>query len=137
MYGNLVALHILANHQMWLNGGFRLIEHMLTPPTHYFLESSGQVVYMESHPYSWRTLTPPPPTNFSGEEYLGKGNCPARKSRLSGPNRKLLHARLPACLISKKYHCPCILEGHLFTNPILNALRLQGPNLIYMFTSIE
>ena len=26
----------------------------------------------------------------------------------------------------KKKHCPCILEGHLTTNPILSALHLQG-----------
>ena len=27
----------------------------------------------------------------------------------------------------KKKHCPCLPDGHLFTNPILSALHFQGP----------
>ena len=46
----------------------------------------------------WRTLSPPPPTKFSGEEYSGRGSRPTRKSRFSVPNQKLS----PAHLISKK-----------------------------------
>ena len=38
------------------------------------------------------------------------------------PNRKLM----PAPPNFEKKHCPCILEGHLTTNPILSKLHLQG-----------
>jgi hypothetical protein len=98
MYGNLVALHILANHQMWLNGGFRLIEHMLTPPTHCFLESSGQVVYMETHPYSWRTLTPPPPPRtFRGRNiWAGAIAQPENQDYLDPTENFCMPARPPA-----------------------------------------
>ena len=35
---------------------------------------------------------------------------------------------IPACPPDfKKNPCPCILEGHLLTNPILSALHLQDP----------
>ena len=52
-----------------------------------------------------------------------QGSCPLRKSRFSGPDRKLSQ---PAQL--QKEHCPCILECHLLsTNPLLSALHHQVP----------
>ena len=43
------TLHILADQQNVV--GWRLaLKYMGTPMTHYFLESSGQVAYMETHP---------------------------------------------------------------------------------------
>ena len=66
---------------------------------------------------------PPPHKLFwGGEEYLGRGNRPAKEPRFFIPDRK----RLLAHPISKN-HCPSILEGHLSTNPKLSALYLQGP----------
>ena len=38
-----MALHILADCQI-------VISCMWTPPSHYFLESSAQAAYMETHP---------------------------------------------------------------------------------------
>ena len=56
----------------------------------------------------------PLPHELFGEVDLGRGS---RQER----NANFLDTRL------RKYHCPCILEGHLSTSPILSALRLQSP----------
>jgi hypothetical protein len=38
----------------------------------------------------------------------------------------------------QKNYCPCILEGHLSTNPILSAIHIQGlESKIYVFTFIK
>ena len=43
------TLHILANRQNVV--GWRLVlNYMQTPPTHYYLESSGQAAHMNTHP---------------------------------------------------------------------------------------
>ena len=42
-------LHILVGHPDGV--GWRLVLiYMRTPPTHYYLKSSGRVAYMETHP---------------------------------------------------------------------------------------
>ena len=60
-----------------------------------------------------------PPTNFSGEEYLSRGNRPLDFMDLT-------KNYCPSAWLWKN-HCPCIFEGHISTNPILSALHLQGP----------
>ena len=42
-------LHVLAGHQIVL-GWWLVLNYMQTPPTHYYLESSGRAAYMETHP---------------------------------------------------------------------------------------
>ena len=43
------ALHILVGHQNVV--GWQLVFiYMRTPPTHYYIESSGQVASLETHP---------------------------------------------------------------------------------------
>ena len=43
------ALHILAGRHNVV--GWQLVlNFMETPPTHYYLDSSGQATYMETHP---------------------------------------------------------------------------------------
>ena len=45
-----IALHILVDHQNVV--GLQLVRiYVGTPPTHYYLESSGQVATLETHPY--------------------------------------------------------------------------------------
>ena len=48
-----MALHILVDHHNVVSWRLVLI-YMRTPPTHYYLESSGRVTYMETHPKSNR-----------------------------------------------------------------------------------
>ena len=46
-----MTLHILANHRNVV--GWRLVlKYMRIPPTHYYLESSEQATYMETHPFT-------------------------------------------------------------------------------------
>ena len=54
-----------------------------------------------------------------GEEYSSRGNRPA--DFLDPTENCCPPARF------RKNHYPCILEGHLTTNPILSALHFQGP----------
>lgn len=46
------ALNILVDHQNMV-GWWLAFKYMQTPLTHYFLESSGQSTYMETHPNSY------------------------------------------------------------------------------------
>jgi hypothetical protein len=47
--GKSMAFHILANQQNVV--GWQLVlNYMRTHVTHYYLESSGQVTYIETHP---------------------------------------------------------------------------------------
>ena len=62
---------------------------------------------------------------------VGRSSCPKKEPGFSGPAPKLLSA---PCDIQKNY-CPCFLEGHFFTNPILSAFHLRGPKSnIYIYT---
>jgi hypothetical protein len=86
--------------------------------------NNSKLSIMQSNKWkSWRTLSPSPPTNFLGEVDSGSGSCPSRKSKIYGPNQKLL-AALPTLKNPLLLH----LGGHLSTNPILSALHLQDPN---------
>ena len=69
------------------------------------------------HIINGRTLSPP---LWAMEGVKSRRGQPSRE--VFEPDRKLL----PAPPNTRKNHCPCILEGHLATNPILSALRLQG-----------
>ena len=64
-----------------------------------------------------------PLTNFVGESDLGRANRPVQKIKIFWARQK--NVACPSDF--EKIHCPCILEGHLLTNPILSALHLQGP----------
>ena len=53
-----------------------------------------------------------PSTKFSGEVDSGRGNCLSNFFFWDPTENCCPHARL------QKTYCPCILEGHLSTNPI-------------------
>jgi hypothetical protein len=81
---------------------------------------------MPKHSYQ-RMLSPPPKTNFSREEYSGKATtCPKNQNLLDPTKNCYLPVRL------RKNYRPCILEGHLSTNPILSALNTSE----YMNTNL-
>ena len=63
------------------------------------------------------------PMSLSGEVDMSRGSCPTKKSGFFWTRPKT--STRPTWLW--KHHCPCILEGHFSTNPILSALQLQGP----------
>ena len=50
-----MALHILVGHHNVV-GWWLVLIYMRTPPLHFYLESSGQVAYMETH-QKHKTLT--------------------------------------------------------------------------------
>jgi hypothetical protein len=81
-----------------------------------------EIIERNNHPFLLKDDILPPKT-FSGEVDSGTGGCPITKPGFSGPARKLM----PAPPDFQKNHCPCILEGHFSTNPILSAFHLQGP----------
>ena len=69
----------------------------------------------------WGTLNTSP-ANFPGVVDLGRGSRPERNPIFLEPTENFCS---PVRLW--KNYCPCILEGHLSTNPILSALHLQDP----------
>ena len=46
-----ITIHVLVDCQNVV-GWHLTLKYMRTPPTHYFVESSGRAAYMETHPYS-------------------------------------------------------------------------------------
>ena len=78
-------------------------------------------------PFTRRTLTPPPYELFGGGRF-GQGQPSER-------NPDFLDLTENFCPPARlwKNHCSCIFEGHLSTNPILNALHLQGSKFNIFF----
>ena len=87
---------------------------------------------------------------WAGPSWLS--HDPVKGKRLSRPGPTIKHSRqscqnihyfwdpdrqLLSALPNSKNH-PCILEGHLSTNPILSALLLEGPKFnIYVHFPLE
>ena len=65
---------------------------------------------------------PPPQQTFWGRNIRARPVALPENQDFVDPTKNYYP---PAQL--RKNHCPCILEGHLSTNPILSALHLQGP----------
>ena len=66
---------------------------------------------------------PPPKRTFQGR-WIRAGATPQKEIQIFWAQPKT-STRLGFDF--KKNHGPCILEGHLSTNPISSALHLQGP----------
>ena len=94
-----MTLHILADHENVV--GWQLVPNYIrTPSTHYYLESSGQSTYMETHPqctlYAWK------PSYVANPNYLFPSSSPRTKDVIGksmGLKWLLFETILISCLV--------------------------------------